>query len=82
MKEEIMPPDNHRDILIKLEQISASVDVLGSRIENLEKDTEGVLDTFGALQGGFKVLQWIGRLAVPVTAIGAAWASIKSGMWK
>lgn len=82
MKEEIMPPDTHRDILIKLDKISSSVEILGTRIENLEKDTEGVLETFGALKGGFKVLQWIGKLAAPVAAIGAAWASIKSGMWK
>lgn len=63
----------------ELEQISA-------RLDKIETRTAEMLAMFEALQGGFRVLQMIGRLAKPigyisaaVAAVVAAWAKIKGG---
>lgn len=47
-----------------------------SRLTKIEADTSEMIDMFNALQGGFRVLQMIGRLARPFGYISAAAASI------
>jgi len=53
-------------------------------MERMEKSISSVVELFGALEGGFRVLQGLGKLARPVGYIGAAiagciaaWTAIK-----
>lgn len=39
---------------------------------DLKDDTKEMLEAFQAMKGGFKVLEWLGRIAKIVAAIGAA----------
>lgn len=41
----------------------------------LKNDTAELLATFGALKGGFNVLVWIGRAAIPLAIV---WGGIKA----
>lgn len=41
----------------------------------IEKNTAGLVETFEALAGGFRVLSWIGKAAVPIAII---WGGIKA----
>ena len=54
-------------------------------MEKFNKSVEGLLDAFQALQGAWKVLEFIGKLAKPLAflgALGAAaslyWSKLKS----
>lgn len=84
-----MPSNTHQDVLNKLEKLSScleelntNVGQLNTRVEKIEHDTSDVIESFNTLRGGFRVLQVIGKLATPVAAIGAAWASFKAGLWR
>jgi hypothetical protein len=68
------------------QEIEARFVLLEARIEanttltgTIKTDTAEMLDAFRALKGGFKVLEWIGKIAKPIgiiiAAIGTAWAS-------
>ena len=64
-------------------------DVLEKRIDRMERqidcikhDTSDLVDAFRSVKGGLRVLMWLGKLAAPVAAIGAAWASFKAGFWR
>lgn len=55
--------------------------------KKIESDLSEILDFFNSVQGAFKVLSWIGKLAKPVGAIvglgasfAAFWAALKSGV--
>lgn len=48
-----------------------------TRIEN---NTAELIQTFHDFKGAFKVLTWIGKLAIPFTAIAALIITIKSGI--
>lgn len=74
-----MPPsgDTH-------DQILARMDVLDSRITELETAAKGVIAAFAAAQGAFTVLETIGRLAKPLAWLttmaaiaGFAWMELK-----
>lgn len=43
--------------------------------KRIEKNTAGLVETFEALSGGFRVLSWIGKAAVPIAII---WGGIKA----
>ena len=58
-------------------------------VKRVEENTRDIVDMFRALEGGFKVLSGIGRLAKPIFYIASAcgavrgtWAAIKSGFLK
>lgn len=58
-------------------------------IKQMANDTRGMVEAFSALEGGFKVLTAIGKLAKPIFYIASAcgavlgvWAAIKSGVLK
>lgn len=58
-------------------------------VKRIEADTADIVELFRSLNGAFKVLHCIGKLARPigwiaaaVTAVVAAWASIKHGVIK
>ena len=50
------------------------------KVDNIDKNTKGLVDAFDALQGAFKVLGWIASAAKPILwvaglimAAGAIW---------
>jgi hypothetical protein len=45
-------------------------------IEDIAKDTRGIIEMFSALEGGFKVLSGIGRLAKPIFYIVSACGAV------
>jgi len=45
-------------------------------IKQIKCDTAEVVEMFRALSGGFKVLQWLGNLARPITYIAAGIAAV------
>ena len=54
-------------------------------MEKFNKSVEGLLDAFQALQGAWKVLEFIGKLAKPLALLGALgaaaslyWSKLKS----
>lgn len=58
-------------------------------VKRIEVDTAGMVEIFRSLNGAFKVLHCIGKLARPIgwiaaaiTAVVAAWASFKHGVMK
>ena len=53
------------------------------KVNEIDKNTKGLVDGFDALQGAFTVLGWIGKIAKPllfvggcITAIGIAWQTL------
>jgi len=50
---------------------------MGRDIKQIRCDTTEVVEMFRALSGGIKVLQWLGKLALLITAIGSAFMIIK-----
>lgn len=54
-------------------------------MEKFNKSVEGLLDAFQALQGAWKVLEFVGKLAKPLALLGALgaaaslyWSKLKS----
>lgn len=66
----------------RLAGLEERMDRLEKQVDCIKHDTGDLVDTFKAAQGGFRVLTWLGKLAAPLVAIGAAWASFKTGLWK
>lgn len=86
-------PDPYKDeidsILAQQRLHTEQIAELCEMIKRIEADTAGIVDVFQSLNGAFKVLHCIGKLARPigwiaaaVTAVVAAWASIKHGVIK
>lgn len=46
----------------------------------IHKETKDIIELFKALEGGFKVIKWLGKLATPIVAIAAAWAALRAGL--
>jgi len=68
---------SHREIYDRLLAVEQKVD-------KLDKSTSAVVAAFGAAQGAFTVLEWMGKIAKPVlwvggviVAIGIGWQSYK-----
>ena len=53
------------------EQIYERLKTVENQVDKIDKNTEGLVEAFNAVQGAFKVLGWIGWLAKPVLAIAA-----------
>ena len=53
------------------EQIYERLKAVEEKVDRIDKNTEGLIDAFNAVQGAFKVLGWIALLAKPVLAISA-----------
>ena len=72
----------------RLEELENKVAHLAQSRETMEKfieKVEGLLEAFQALQGAWKVLEFIGKLAKPIALIGAFfgalglyWSKLKS----
>jgi len=62
------------------EQIYERLLKVESKVDNIDKNTKGLVEAFDALQGAFKVLGWIASAAKPILwvaglimAAGAVW---------
>ena len=62
------------------EQIYERLLTVESKVDNIDKNTKGLVEAFDALQGAFRVLGWIASAAKPilwiaglVMAAGAVW---------
>jgi len=62
------------------EQIYARLLAVETKVDNIDKNTKGLVDAFDALQGAFKVLGWVASAAKPILwvaglimAAGAVW---------
>ncbi len=48
--------------------------------KRIETNTGELIEILTSFKGAFKVLGWIGKLAVPVAAIIGLWTAIKTGI--
>lgn len=71
-----------KDNADRMDRLEQRIGSLEKQLEEVKHDTGDLVEAFKAAQGGFRVLTWLGKLAAPLVAIGAAWASIKTGLWK
>jgi hypothetical protein len=66
----------------RMGQIERGLQANTESTQRVEKNTGDMLDAFNSLRGGFKVLQFVGKVAAPVGAIigaaAAAWAAWKA----
>jgi hypothetical protein len=70
-------PVTHQEIFERLCLVETKVD-------QIHRDTEGLVAAFNAAQGAFTVLEWLAKAAKPIlwiggffVAIGAAWEQFK-----
>ena len=68
---------SHREIYERLLAVEAKVD-------RIEQNTKDVVSAFGAAQGAFTVLEWLGKVAKPIlfvgaciTAVGVIWQNFR-----
>jgi hypothetical protein len=52
------------------EQIYERLLEVESKVDNIDKNTKGLVEAFDALQGAFKVLGWIASAAKPILWVG------------
>lgn len=52
------------------EQIYERLVKVEAKVDNIDKNTKGLVDAFDALQGAFKVLGWIASAAKPILWLG------------
>lgn len=78
-----------RDGAVRMARIEAELGVVTASTDAIKADTSELVDFFKAMQGAFKVLNWMGNVARPVAAIAALaaalWglmAAVKGGMPK
>lgn len=80
-------PDAFQALTARVDKLEQHMKSNMAKIDRIERNTNGLVETFDALSGGFKVLQGIGRFAKPIgyiaAAIGAvvgAYKAIKTGL--
>ena len=47
-----------------------------SKVDNIEKNTQEVVQAFNAASGAFQVLEWIAKAVKPIIVIGAFFGAI------
>jgi len=47
-----------------------------AKVDNIEKNTQEVVQAFNAAQGAFQVLEWIAKAVKPIIIIGAFFGAI------
>lgn len=60
----------------RMGQIEAGLKEACETSSRVERNTGELVETFQSLKGGFKVLEWVGRLAKPLAAIFAALTAV------
>lgn len=70
----------------ELDEMNARLDRIDARLGAIDAGTAEMILMFTTLQGGFRVLQMIGRLAKPFgyiagacTAVAVAWSKLRGG---
>lgn len=66
----------------QLKELRTELKEIKQQLCEVHKETRDIIELFKALEGGFKVIKWLGKLAAPIVAIAAAWTAIKSGFWR
>jgi len=51
-------------------------------IKQIRHDTHELVETYRALSGGFKVLLWLGKAALAISAVAGAIAIFRNGWFK
>lgn len=64
----------------RLTKIEEKIESMDRCLKGIHRDTEAIIELFKALEGGIKVIKWIGKLAAPIAAIAGAWAAIRAGV--
>jgi len=64
------------------DSIDADLHAMRRNLEQIRIDTHELVETYRALSGGFKVLLWLGKIALAVTAIGGAIAVLRTWWFK
>ena len=66
------------------QQIYDRLVAVEGKVDDIDKNTKGLVEAFEAMQGAFKVLGWIASAAKPIlwiggliVAAGAFWSSLK-----
>lgn len=58
------------------EQIYERLLAVESKVDNIEKNTQEVVQAFNAAAGAFQVLEWIAKAVKPIIIIGAFFGAI------
>lgn len=61
--------DMRRDLLglmVKFQTLEGNVDTHTTQLNSILSNTSELIDTFKAVQGAWKVLDWIGKAAKPI----------------
>ena len=58
------------------EQIYERLLAVESKVDNIEKNTQEVVQAFNAASGAFQVLEWIAKAVKPIIIIGAFFGAI------
>ena len=53
------------------EKIYERLKIVEDKVDRIDRNTEGRVDAFNAMQGAFKVLGWIAWIAKPILAVAA-----------
>lgn len=64
-------------LTLRVESLEGKTEAHMSQTSRIEKNTAELIETFMALKGAWVVLNWIAKLAKPITAIAVATA----GAW-
>jgi len=78
--------NSRRPLQEQIDSIVGQLDTNTAVTNEIKKDTSEIIEWFNHVQGAFKVLQLVGKLAVPLTAIVAfftavlSWQSIKQAV--
>jgi len=58
------------------EQIYERLLAVEAKVDNIEKNTQEVVQAFNAASGAFQVLEWIAKAVKPIIIIGAFFGAI------
>lgn len=66
--------------------VKGVIDQLKRGVDQNNEQTADMYEVFSSLRGGFKVIEWLGRIAVPLGTvlgfIGAGYIFWKTGVWQ
>jgi|GEM_PF-3015821 len=69
-------------VIARQDQADADRREMRGDIKQIRSDTHELVETYRVLSGGFKVLLWLGKVALAVTAVTGAIAVFKNGWFK
>jgi len=69
--------EEFRALVSRQDAADAEMHEMGRDIKQIRHDTGELVETYRALSGGFKVLLWLGKGALIITAFAGAIAAIK-----